>query len=159
MEQLPARHEDLGLCGKVGAAGLDDVDDGQTVLPCDGHTAKHLAERVRVRCAAANGRVVGDDHRLNALDNADPDHHAATDGELTAPSRERAQFEKRRVEVEQKLDTLADEQLAPAAMSRNVFGPTACVGQRQLLCDGVELRTQPVAVLEVAGRRVVDSIG
>jgi hypothetical protein len=81
---------------------------------------------------------VGEDHRLYALDNADADHDAATDAELTAPSRERAQFEKRRVEVEQKLDTFADEQLAPAAMPRNVFGPTACVGRRQLLCDGVE---------------------
>ncbi len=90
VEQLSAGHEDLCLCGQVGAARLDDVDDGQSVLPRDGHAAEHLAEGIRVRCAAADGGVVGDDHRLDALDHADAYHHATADGELTAPGGEGA---------------------------------------------------------------------
>ncbi|CPZ06447.1 Uncharacterised protein [Mycobacteroides abscessus] len=44
-------------------------------------------------------------------------------------------------------------------VARNVFRAAAAVDQRQLLRDGVELRAQSFAVLEIAGRGVVDPIG
>jgi hypothetical protein len=44
-------------------------------------------------------------------------------------------------------------------VARNVFCAAAAVDERQLLSDGVELRDQSVAVLEIAGRGVVDPIG
>ncbi len=61
--------------------------------------------------------------------------------------------------VEHQLDALADKQLAPLTVARNVFRAAAAVDQRQLLRDGVELRAQSFAVLEIAGRGVVDPIG
>ena len=47
----------------------------------------------------------------------------------------------------------------PLMVARNVFRAAAAVDQRQLLRDGVELRAQSFAVLEIAGRGVVDPIG
>lgn len=60
--------------------------------------------------------------------------------------------------VERSGDALADEQLAPLALARNEFC-AAAVDQRQLLRDGVELRAQSFAVLEMAECAVVDPIG
>ena len=76
-EHRAAGQEHLGLSREVGAAGLDQVDQRQPVLPRDLHRAQHLADRERVAGAAADGRVVGDDHALDALDDADPGDQAA----------------------------------------------------------------------------------
>ena len=75
-EHLPARDEDLLLGGQVGTAGLDQGDHRQPVLRGDLVGAQDLLERPRVGGAALDRRVVGDDHALDALDDADAGDHA-----------------------------------------------------------------------------------
>ena len=86
-EDLPARDEDLLLRGQVGAAGLDQVDQRQPVLPGDLHRPQRLLQRPRVARAAADRRVVGDQHALDALDHADAGDDAGADGEVACPTR------------------------------------------------------------------------
>ena len=86
---------------------------------------KRLAHGPRVAGAAAHRRVAGRDQALGALDHADPGDDAAADRELGAPRRERRQFQERGVRVQQQLDPLADEQLAPAAVPLGVLRAAA----------------------------------
>ena len=88
-EALPAGDEDLGLVGEVGAARLDEVDQREAVLPGDLHRPQRLRHGRRRARAAADGRVVGDDHALGVLDDTDAGEHAGADGEVGAPRRER----------------------------------------------------------------------
>ena len=67
-EHLPAGDEDLLLGRQVGAAGLDQRDHRQPVLQRDLVGPQHLLQRPRVAGAALDGRVVGDDQALDALD-------------------------------------------------------------------------------------------
>src|ERR1700739_2733907 len=52
------------------------VVNRKPVDPRDLQRAQALAQRVRVRRAAADGRVVGADHALDAGDHTDAGHHA-----------------------------------------------------------------------------------
>ena len=159
VEQLAPGHEDLGLRGQVRPARLDDVDDWQPVLAGNRHAPEHLAEGVGVRGSAAHRRVVRDDHRLDAFDDADADHNAAAHRKLRAPRRERTQFQEGRVGVEQQLDTLAGQHLSAATVPGDVLLAAARVGQRQLFGDRVELRDKSLAILEVYRCASVDPVG
>ena len=66
--------------GQVGAAGLDEVDQRQPVLPGDLIARSVFFSVHGLLGAAAHGRVVGDDHALDALDHADAGDHAGPDG-------------------------------------------------------------------------------
>ena len=77
-----------------------------------------------------------DDQALDALDDADADHHAGADREVGAPRGERAQFEERRVGVEEQFDAFAGGQLAARVVPLDVLG--AAAGER-LGVLGVEL--------------------
>ena len=131
-ERLPAGDEDLALVGEVGAARLDEVHQRQAVLHGDGHGPQRLLDRHRGHRAAAHGRVVGDDHALDALDDADPGEHAGADREVGAPRGERRQLEQRGVGVDEQLDALAAQQLAPLAVAGEVLLAAPDVDERQL---------------------------
>ena len=74
--EMVAVGEDLGLVGQVGAAGIDQIDAGQTVLFGDLLGAQVLLHRHREIGAALHRRVVGNDHHLAARHPADATDHA-----------------------------------------------------------------------------------
>src|SRR4029453_16856228 len=89
--------EDLVLERQVGAAGVDEVDARQAVLLCDLLGAQVLLDSEREVRASLDGRVVGDDDALAALNDPDPGDEAGG-GRLAVvevPGRERAELEKR----------------------------------------------------------------
>ena len=127
-EHPPARDEDLLLGGQVRSAGLHQRDQRQPVLQRDLVGAQHLLQRPRVGGAALDGRVVGDQHALDALDHADAGDHAGADVELGAVGGQRAQFQERRIRVDEQFDPLAGGQLAAGVVALDVFRSAA--GQR-----------------------------
>ena len=64
LEGGAAGHEDLGLAGQVGAAGLGQVDQGQPVRRRDLLGPQALGHGGRARGAAPHRGVVGADHAL-----------------------------------------------------------------------------------------------
>ena len=62
----------LVLVGQIGAAGIDQIDAGQPVLPGDLLGAQVLLHRHRIIGAALHRGVVADHHDLATLDAADP---------------------------------------------------------------------------------------
>ena len=135
-EHLAAGDEDLLLGRQVGAAGLHQRDHRKAVLHRNLVGAQHLLQRPRVAGAALDGRVVGDEQALDALDHADAGHHAGADLEVGAVCGQRAQLQERRVGVEQHLDALARGHLAAVVVALDVL--LAAAGQR-LGVLGVEL--------------------
>ena len=115
-EAAAARHEDLGLVQKVGAARFDQVHDRQLVLHHDLLDALALAlARWRHR-AALDGGVGRRHHAAHALDIADAGDRAAAGARsvlvvVHAVAGERHQFEERRAAVEQQRDALARHEL------------------------------------------------
>ena len=110
--------EDLVLQRQVGAARVDEVDARQAVLRRDLLGAEVLLDREREVRAALHGRVVGDDHALAALDDADPGHdpRAGRLAVVQVPGGQRAELEEGAVRVAEEVDPLARGQLAAAAM-------------------------------------------
>ena len=127
-EHLPAGDEDLLLGRQVRAAGLHQRDHRQPVLQRDLIGAQDLLQRPRIARAALDRRVVGHDDALDTFDNADAGHHARADGEVGAPCREWAQFQERRVGVDQHFDAFARGHLAAVMVALDVL--LAAAGQR-----------------------------
>jgi hypothetical protein len=138
MEDPAGRDEQVGLRRQVRAARLDQVHHRQPVDPGDLQGAQRLAQRVRVHRAAAHGRVVRDDHALDAGDHADAGHHGGPDGEFGAPGGEGRQLEERAVRVQQELDPLAGQQPAPVTVPPLVAFAAAGDGQLDLLSQLVQ---------------------
>ena len=90
------------LIRQVGSAGIDEIDAGQAVFGRDFLRAQMLLDRHRIIRAALDRRIVGDDHRLAAVNAADPRHQAgAVDvAFIHAEGGEAADFEKRRTRIE-----------------------------------------------------------
>ena len=108
----------LGLEREERAAGVDEVDARQAVLLGDLLRAQVLLHRHREVRAALDRRVVGDDHALAPLDDADSGHDPRA-GRLAVvhlPRGERRQLEERRVRVAEPVDPLAGCELAAGAM-------------------------------------------
>ena len=124
-EQLAARDEDLLLRRQVRAARLDQRDRRQPVLLGDLAGAEDLLDRPRVAGPALHGRVVGGDHALDALDDADPGHDAGADREVAAPAGERRELEEGAAGVDEQLDPLAGQQLAARVVALDVLLPAA----------------------------------
>ena len=82
--EVVAVGEDLGLERQERAAGVDEVDARQPVLLGDLLRAQVLLDGEREVRAALDGRVVGDDDALAALDDADPGDDPGATG--AAPS-------------------------------------------------------------------------
>ena len=111
--------KDFGLVRQIGAARVDQIDAGQTVLGRDLLGAQMLLHRHRVVGAALDRRIVGDDHDLAAVDKADARHQPrAVDVALIhAEGGERADFQKRRAGIDQAGDPFARQQLPPGDMT------------------------------------------
>ena len=133
VEDPPGRDEQVGLGRQVGAARLHQVHHRQPVHPGDLQRAQGLAQRVRVHRAAPDGRVVRDDHALDAGDHPEARHYAGADGEPGPPGGQRGQLEERAVRVDEQLDPLPGQQLAPVAVPLLVAFPAAGDGQLELL--------------------------
>ena len=155
-EQRAAGDEHLLLRGQVGAAGLDEADHRQAVLHRHVVEPQDLAQRPRVGGAALDGRVVGDEQALDALDHADTGDHGGADLEVGAPRGERAQLEERRVAVEHHVDALARGELAPVAMARDLALPAAGEGGFEVGGQLLELGLHRVPGGRVLGARGVE---
>jgi len=64
--------EDLSLIGKIGAAGIDEIDAGQRIFPRDRLRAQMLLDGQREVSPAFDGRIIRDDHHLAPRHAADP---------------------------------------------------------------------------------------
>jgi hypothetical protein len=149
--EVVAIGEDLVLQREEGAAGVDEIDAGQPVLLGDLLRAEMLLDRQWEVRAALHGRVVGDDHALAPLDDADSRHDPGRGrgAVVDVPGRERVQLEERRVRVEQPVDPLPGRQLAPRAMPLERFLAAAARDRRRPLAQlGHERRHSLTAVLE-----------
>ena len=124
-EQLAAGDEDLLLRRQVRAPGLHERDRGQPVLLGDLRGPEDLLDRPRVRGAALHRRVVGADHHLDALDDADAGDDAGADREVRAPRGERGELEERGALVDEQLDALAGQQLAAGVVAGDGLLPAA----------------------------------
>ena len=151
-----AGDEDVLLRRQVGTAGLDEVDRRQPVLLRHLGGAEALLDRDGVGRATLHGRVVGDDHALDALDDADAGDDRAADGEVGAPAGERAELEERGVGVDEQLDALAGGQLAARVVPRDVLLPSPGERLRVLLGEVSDALQHLGAVVGVGGRRRVD---
>jgi hypothetical protein len=149
VEDLAGVHEQFRLGRQVRAAGLDQVDHRQPVRPGDLQRPQRLAQRVGVHRAAADRRVVRDDHALRAGHHADPGDDARPDGELGSPGRERGQLQERRVPVQQQLDALAHQHPAALVMALGVPRPAPRAGQAELLLQRGDRRELRGAVARV----------
>ena len=112
--------EHLVLHRQERAAGVDEVDARQAVLQRDLLRPQVLLHRHRVVGAALDRRVVGDDHALAPGDPPDPGDDPRGRGlAAVEPVRgERRQLEERRRRVEQRVDPVARQQLAPLDVPR-----------------------------------------
>ena len=130
-EHRPAGDEDLGLGGQVGPAGLDQLDQRQAVALGDLHGPQGLAEPERVGGPAADGRVAGRDHALDPRHRPDAGDAAGPDGEVGPPGGQRRQLQERAVAVQQQLDPLPGQQLAPGPVAVDVLLAAARPGLGQ----------------------------
>ena len=115
-EAAAARHEDLGLVQKIGAARFDQVHQRQLVLHDDLLHALALALARRRHGAALDGAVGRRDDAAHALDIADARDRAAAGARAVlvvvhAVARQRHQLEEGRAAVEQQGDALARHEL------------------------------------------------
>ena len=111
--------EDLVLERQERAARVDEVDAGQLVLLGDLLRAQVLLDREREVRAALDRRVVGDDHALLALDDADPGDDSGRRGLalVHVPGGQGAELEEGASRVEQAVDSLPRGQLAARAVA------------------------------------------
>ena len=111
--EVVAIGKDLILHRQVCAAGVDEVDARQSVLPRYLLCAQMLLHRHREVGAALHGRVVADDHDVATVDEPDPGDHARgrRDAVVQSVRRQRRHFQERAAEVQQAPDALARQQL------------------------------------------------
>ena len=116
---MPLIGEDLVLLRQEGAARIDHVNAGKPVLPRDILRAQMLLHRHRIIGAPLDGRVIGDDDAFAPGYPAHPGDNAG--GMHITPietvGRQRRQFEKGRTWVDQEIDALARQHLAPRGMA------------------------------------------
>ncbi len=141
--EVVAVGEDLVLERQEGAARVDEVDARQPVLLGDLLGAQVLLDRHREVGAALDRGVVGDDHALLALDDADPGDDSRA-GRLTLvelPGCERAELEEGGAGVDEPVDPLARGHLPArpvaldgllAASSPDLTGALAQLGDEGL---------------------------
>ena len=106
------------LRGQEGAARIDQIDARQMILLRDLLGAQMLLHRHRIIRAALDGRVVGDDHAFAARDTADAGDDARSRHLIAvhAVSGHRRQLQHRRAGIDQRIDTVAGEELAAGEM-------------------------------------------
>ncbi len=147
--EMVAVGKDLVLVRQIGAAGIDEIEAGQPVLPRDLLGAQMLLHGDRVVGAALDRGVVGDDDAFAPRDAADAGddprrRHVAA---IHAVGRELRQLQERRAGIEQGADAIARQQLAAREMALARGGAAALAD----LCDA-----RPEIGDAVAHRRRVD---
>ncbi len=103
------------LARQVGTARVHQIDARQAVLLGDGLRTQVLLHCQRVVGTAFDRGIVGHDHAFDAFDPANTGDHAGG-GHVFAVylvGSQLADFEKRRARVQQPVDALARQQLAP----------------------------------------------
>ena len=132
-----AVREHVGLQRQERAARVDEVDAGQTVLGGDLLGPDVLLHRHREVGAALHGRVVGDEHHLAPLDDANPGHDAcARRVPAVHPVRgQRRQLEERSAGVDDPVDPLAGQHLAALAVPGDRLFGAAGSDPRDLRLD------------------------
>ena len=108
--------EDLVLARQERAAGVDEVDAGQPVLPRDLLGAQMLLDRDRVVGATFHGRVVGHDHAFAPGHPADAGDHARAGALVVvhAVGGKRRHLEQRAAGIQQPVHPVPRQQLAAA---------------------------------------------
>ncbi len=155
--EVVAVGEHLVLQRQERAARVHQVDAGQAVLERDLLRAQVLLDRDRVVGAALDGGVVGDDDALAPGDAADAgDEPRRRHGLVVDPVRgELAQLEKRRADVEQRLDALARQHLAAFDVARARALVAAGRGRRDSAVQVVDQRPHRRRVFpEFLGARI-----
>ncbi|MNQ73676.1 hypothetical protein D3C85_884160 [compost metagenome] len=111
--------EDLGLVRQVGPARIDQIDAWQVVLLGDFLRPQVLLHRQGEVGAALHRRVVGHDHDFAARHPADAADHARAGRFIAihAVGGQLADLEEGRAGVQQALDPVARQQLAPRHMA------------------------------------------
>ncbi len=154
-ERPPARDEQLGLGRQVSPSRLHQVDHRQPVLKGDVRGPGPFAEAVGVHGPTPDGGVVGGDQALDPRDHADADHRGGAHRVLGSPGRQRGELQKGGVPVDQELDALASQQLAPLVMPLHIPLTAAGPSHGQLLGHGLDCRGQGFLVgPEAVGSRV-----
>ena len=154
-EHPPAGDEHLLLRRQIGTTRLDERDHRESVLHGDIVGAQCLTQRPRIRRPALDRRVTGNDETFDPLDDADPHDDRRSDVEVRPIRRERAQFEKVRILVEQHLDALTRGHLAALAMPLDVLVTATREGLVEFTVYLVELLQHRIACGgEVVTRRV-----
>jgi hypothetical protein len=105
--------KDVGLVRQIRAAGIDQIDARQPVLPRHFLRPQMLLHRHRIIGATLDRCVVADDHALLPLDTPDAgDDRRRMNVVVVHPvSRQRRQLQKRRPRIEQPVHPLARQQL------------------------------------------------
>ena len=116
--EMPLVGKNLVLHRQEGAAGIHHVDAGQIVLPRDVLRAQMLLHRHRVVGAALDGGVVGDDDAFAPRNPPDPgdDARRMHVTAVEAMGGKRRHLEKSGAGVEQQINPLARQHLAPRGM-------------------------------------------
>ena len=127
--------EDLVLHRQERATGVDEVGTRQPVGPRDLLRTQVFLHRHRIVRAALDGRVVGDDHALAAADPTDPGHQTRRrDGVVVhAGGRERGQLQKWAAGIQQPVDSVPYQQLAPGGVPVARLLRSALADDRQSL--------------------------
>ena len=134
--------EYLVLHGQEGAARVDEIDAGQPVLERDLLRAQVLLDREREVGAALDGGVVGDDedravvHEPDARDDAGARRLVVVE----AVGGERRDLEERAALVQQRVDAITRQELAPRDVALTRCGGTAERGRREPLAKFVDER-------------------
>ena len=127
--------KDLGLKRQESAPGIDKVYAGQAILERDFLGAQMLLDGDREVRAAFDCGVVGDDHRLVSLNDADSgdETRAGRFVVVHAVGGERAEFQKRCVFVNQRFNAVADKHLAPIGVPLDCRLAAAFLNSSELL--------------------------
>ena len=135
--EMVAVREHLVLVRQVGAAGIDQIEAGQIVLPCDLLRPQMLLHGQRIVGTALHRGVIGDDDAFLARDaaNAGDDAGRRDIPAIHAVGSELRQLQKGRADIQQRAHPVARQQLAPRQM------PLAGLLAAALL-DAVQLRLQ-----------------
>ena len=141
--------EHLGLERQERAAGVDEVDARQPVLLGDLLGTEVLLDRDREVRAALHRRVVGDEHALAPLDDADSGDDPGG-GRLVVvepPRGERGELEERGVRVDEQVDPLAGGQLPARAVALDRLLASARRDERRPLPQLGDEAAHPLAPL------------
>jgi hypothetical protein len=127
--------EHIVLVGQVRAAGVDEIDAREVVLLRDLLRPEVLLHGHGIVGAALDGGVVGHDDAFAAGDSADAgDDPGSRAGIVVHAVRgQRGEFEERSARIEEVLDALARQQLAPVDMTLpGLLGPASGGGPNAL---------------------------